>query len=99
MTALFLGNATQSECENLQKILTTYEAASGQKVNYEKSAITFSASTSRDEREHLGNLMGMNIVVCHEKYLGLPTVVGRNKRKVFRQIREKVKEKANMLAW
>ena len=92
---LVFGNATRIECENLQRILTTYEAASGQKVNYEKSAIAFSASTSMGERAYLGNLLGMKVVNCHEKYLGLPTMVGRKKGAVFRTVRERLKEKVN----
>ena len=46
-----------------------------------KSAIAFSASTSLSEREALSNLMGMKLVKCHEKYLGLPTVIVGIKQK------------------
>lgn len=34
--------------------------------------------------------LGLNNTIFHDTYLGLPTVVGRNKRKFFASIKDKV---------
>ncbi|KAL0446234.1 UNVERIFIED_CONTAM: putative ribonuclease H protein [Sesamum latifolium] len=41
-------------------------------------------------KEHLANLMGMRLEERHNKYLGLPTTVGRSKREVFQHVKEQV---------
>ncbi|KAL0428096.1 UNVERIFIED_CONTAM: hypothetical protein Slati_2984400 [Sesamum latifolium] len=43
--------------------------------------------TSRDE---LGHILGVTVVDKYEKYLGLPTVIGRTKRAVFDHIKSRV---------
>lgn len=48
--SLIFGDASIDECKRLKEVLSTYEAASGQKVSYEKSAISFSPSTSEEEK-------------------------------------------------
>ena len=35
----------------------------------------------------------MDIIRQHEKYLGLPSLVGRNKRNIFQQLKERVANK------
>lgn len=37
--------------------------------------------------------MGMKIVDCHDKYLGLSTVIGRDKNKILRRVRERVQKR------
>lgn len=91
--SLIFGDASLEECKRLKEVLKLYEVASGQKINYGKSAISFSASTSEDEKVVLSNEMGMKLVAYHEKYLGLPTVLGRDKGKILRKVREKVKNR------
>ncbi|KAL6223151.1 hypothetical protein ACLB2K_006541 [Fragaria x ananassa] len=56
--SLIFGDATMSECKRLKEILSIYEAASGQKINYAKSAISFSPSTSEEEKILLSNENG-----------------------------------------
>ncbi|XP_004295853.1 PREDICTED: putative ribonuclease H protein At1g65750-like [Fragaria vesca subsp. vesca] len=82
-----------SECKRLKEILSIYEVASRQKINYGKSAISFSPSTSEEEKILLSNEMGMKLVAYHEKYLGLPTFLGRDKGKILRKVRERVKNR------
>ena len=64
-------------------MLDTYARISGQLVNYDKSAVCVSPSFSRDEGLNFAAVMGMKLVECHEKYLGLPCFSGRKKKTIF----------------
>ncbi|CAL1380574.1 unnamed protein product [Linum trigynum] len=52
-------------------------------VNLAKSGVSFRPNLNSDQRQRLVDIMGMKQVVSHQKYLGLPTVVGRQKKEVF----------------
>ncbi|KAK3218543.1 hypothetical protein Dsin_012513 [Dipteronia sinensis] len=71
-------------------LLMRYEKASGQVVNYNKSAMCVSPSIPLFEGKRLAALIGVKIVDCHEKYLGLPCVTRRSKRKIFSDIANRV---------
>lgn len=60
-------------------MLHKYELASGQKVNYNKSSIVFSKNVQSTFQTSVAESLSMEIVPVHEKYLGLPTYVGRSK--------------------
>ncbi|KAL6211732.1 hypothetical protein ACLB2K_016955 [Fragaria x ananassa] len=67
--------------------------ASGQRVNFDKSSIVFSKGVELDVWISLASILGVNIVEKHEKYLGLPTVVGRNKTATLDYIKEQLSQK------
>ena len=67
------------------------EKASGQKVNIEKSSLTFSSNTSDRLRASLCSLIGAPVTYHHEKYLGLPVLIGRNKTDAFDYLRERIR--------
>ncbi|KAL5854197.1 hypothetical protein ACOSQ4_003999 [Xanthoceras sorbifolium] len=81
-----------SRCEGmvLKDILRAYEAASGQSINFEKSALTFSPNTPAGTITEVRNLFGVDVVSSHDKYLGLPSSVGRNKKGIFGSILDNV---------
>ncbi|CAL1394093.1 unnamed protein product [Linum trigynum] len=62
-------------------------------VNLTKSEVSFSPNLNADTRTYLAEILGMKQVVNHQKYLGLPTVVGRQKKEVFGVLVEKVRKK------
>ena len=66
------------DCFNLEKILETYEQASGQQLNRDKTLIFFSRNTSPDIQHEIKTLFGTKVIQQHEKYLGLPSLVGKN---------------------
>ena len=74
-------------------MLEDYERNLGQKVNKEKTALYFSKDTSREVQNQVKQKFGAKIVRQHEKYLGLPPLVGRGKRKAFNQIKDQVGRK------
>ena len=62
----------------------------GQKLNREKTSIFFSKATSEGTREEISNFLGVPEVKEYATYLGLPVVVGRNKKVSLRYIKEKI---------
>ena len=100
VTHLFFANdsllfckATNQECHKLIEILGLYEVASGQKVNAEKFSVFFSHNTPQEKRCEVLNILGPMQDIRHSKYLGLPSIIGRSKTKVFAKMKEKVGRK------
>lgn len=89
---LFCLANTQSAIK-ISDMLRTYELCSGQRVNFEKSAIFFSKNTTAEEKDNiiaeLGQIHRDNLGL----YIGLPAVVGRLKKKMLEFIKEWVKTK------
>ena len=71
-------------------ILARNEQASGQQINRGKTQVFFSTSTEQHIRNRISNLLGVLAVSQYEKYLGLPSFVGRAKKQGFSYIRERV---------
>lgn len=74
----------------VKEILDCYEAASGQAINFQKSALLVSLATSWDQKEDLKAIFQLGMVRRHSQYLGLPSTIGRNKKSIFGGIKEKV---------
>jgi hypothetical protein len=66
-----------------------YEAPSGQKVNLQKSSIYFGEGCNVGKKEELKQTIGVEAEALSERYLGLPTVVGRSKDGCFQYITER----------
>lgn len=67
-----------------------YEHASGQRVNLEKSETCFSINVKRPVQLKLVEILGVNHVDRHEKYLGMPTLVGRNRSLCFGYLKDRL---------
>lgn len=67
----------------MKNIIQRYEMLSGQVVNFNKSAITFSPNTAAPMRETICDILEVNENRNPGKYLGLPMEVGRRKNEVF----------------
>lgn len=85
--------ASMLECDKVLKVLEDYERDSGQKLNKEKISLYFSKNTDKEVQEQVKQKFGAKIVRHHEKYLGLPPLVGRGKRKAFNLIKDQVGRK------
>lgn len=77
---IFFFRCKTNEVSVLKTILERYAMASGQKINFDKSTLLCSPNVSDDVKASIGSNLGVPTVGCHEKYLGLPIVVGKNKR-------------------
>ena len=82
--------ASVREGNRVLKVLDDYERESGQKLNREKTLLFSSKNTRREIQEEIKNSFGAQIIHKHERYLGLPTLVGRGKRKAFNGIKDQV---------
>jgi hypothetical protein len=71
------------ECTLLQDLLCLYEHASGKKVNGDKIGLFFSHNMSPTLRASITRLFGSSQPTQFEKYLGLPPIIGRAKKRFF----------------
>ena len=88
--SLLFCRSTISECQKIQESLSSYEKAYGQQLNRAKSSLFFSKSTSSSAIKQITSYLRAQEVKHYEKYLGLPTLVGKNKRASLMCIKERV---------
>lgn len=62
-------------------------------VMQELSSMLLSLNLQHHETTKIRELFNLNIMSMHEKYLGLPSMFGRNKRKFFNEIKLKITKK------
>ena len=90
---IFLGANLQS-AQRLNEILQIYAECSRQAVNKTKSSIYFSPNASQPVRDIVKQELGIHSEAFTERYLGLPTAVGRIHSGSFDHIGER--SRANM---
>lgn len=83
-------SATVKEAENVQEILSRFEMASGQSINYNKSSVFFSKNTIVDERDQICSVLNVGEADDTTTYLGLPNIIGRNKGVVLGFLKNKM---------
>ncbi|KAK6160713.1 hypothetical protein DH2020_004094 [Rehmannia glutinosa] len=87
---LLFGNATVEEAKFIRFAISLFRKASGQQVNFEKSGIVFSPHIDASIARSISQLLGIPIMSSHGKYLGLPSVIGKNKKEIFTSIQDRV---------
>ena len=73
-------NASDQECCKVQSILELYERISRQAINLQKSGIFFSNNVSNSLRMNISSRLCVSAPLNTRRYLGLPSLIGRNKR-------------------
>lgn len=63
---------------------------SGQEINYQKSGIMFSSNVRTDKQVQLAAILGVHNDISNSHYLGLPSLVGRSKKRVFGYVKDRV---------
>lgn len=84
---------TTEEATNVKSLLLNYEKFSGQSVNYQKSGVFYSANVRRDKQLEISNILGVHNEITGTKYLGLPLLIGRSKKRVFGYLKERVSKR------
>lgn len=86
--SLIFGEVTALGASNLMGILDDYARCSGQVISFEKSKVFFSSNVSKYNRADVGKIFGVSCVDNLEKYIGLPSVGGRNKKQAFATLKD-----------
>ncbi|KAK3218911.1 hypothetical protein Dsin_012881 [Dipteronia sinensis] len=71
--------ASASDCIKIREMLDLYSRSSGQRINYDKSAMCSSRDVQAAHGDHLASIIGVHRVKCHERYLCLPSFTGVSK--------------------
>ena len=66
-----------------------YEAL-GQKINRNKTTLFFSKCTPRETKHEIKVAFGVPKIMQYEKYLGLPSFMGKRRKASFNYIKEKI---------
>ncbi|XP_050249301.1 uncharacterized protein LOC126696657 [Quercus robur] len=77
---LIFCRSTLEECNKIQELFTIYETASGQMINKEKTNLFFSKNTDEATQEAPKVALSVSVIKHYEKYLGLPSFVGRDRK-------------------
>ena len=97
LTHLFFANdcllfcrASLLKCEKIEELLGFYEEAFGQMINRSKTTLFFSKNTDAQTMEEIKLSLCVPAIQHYEKYLGLPSFVGREKKTCFTHIKERI---------
>lgn len=82
----------------LKNILEVYEAASGQAINLSKSEMFFNSNVIELKRNSISNMLGVYARIGAGKYLGMSSIIGRNRKSTFGFMKEKVWKKITSMA-
>jgi hypothetical protein len=88
--SLLFFKANANGAEEIKMLLNAYCDASGQRINYEKSSIFFSKKCSNNLKEAVKEKIHVSNEALTERYLGLPTDVGRSKGGAFKYLKDQV---------
>ena len=93
--SLLFCKANQQDYRKILDILETYRKCLGQQINTSKTTIFFSQVTLEDSRQFIKEALRVLENRQYEKYLSLPSLTGRKKKKKasFDYIKERVWQK------
>jgi hypothetical protein len=80
---IVFSEASQRGAERLHDILETYSRGSRQMVNRDKLAVFFSANCDDNCKTEVRSILHIDTEALAEKYLGLPTALGRAVKDTF----------------
>ncbi|KAL0434673.1 UNVERIFIED_CONTAM: hypothetical protein Sradi_0175200 [Sesamum radiatum] len=87
---IIFGKANEAIVHELKSILDIYGQASGQRINLDKSSIVISPNVEDHQRHQIADILGVQLIARHDKYLGLPAVVGKSRRELFQSLRDRM---------
>ncbi|XP_057432687.1 uncharacterized protein LOC130725479 [Lotus japonicus] len=91
--SIIFARANSQEAECVLDVLSTYEKASGQVINLDKSMFSVSRNVPQNGLDELKQLLNVKAVESFDKYLGLPTMIGKSKTQIFNFVIDRVWKK------
>ncbi|KAL9664501.1 hypothetical protein QQ045_019904 [Rhodiola kirilowii] len=88
----------KADVDNIMKlkcVLKSYEAISGQQINYGKSELVVSNNVNQDLARCLGSILGVKVVDSIDKYLGLPICLNGRKTAMLNFIEDRMWKRVN----
>jgi hypothetical protein len=97
MIACCFSKQVQRGATEIKEVLEIYCQASGQRINMDKSSVFFSRGCPESVREGIKNVLDVQKETLSEKYLGMPSDVGKSKNGAFKYLKDRVWKK--VLGW
>jgi hypothetical protein len=91
--SLIFCKAKKDEALQLKAIFEEYQRISGQKINMDKSELTFSPKIYDHIKADFQDILPLPITNNINRYLGMPTQIGKSKQAVFKFLLEKATNK------
>lgn len=88
-TILF-SQATVQEATMVRTMLDKYATASGQIINLDKSTMVFSPNITPEAGHAITSILPFQVIERFDRYLGLPTQIGRTKVEVFNFLKDRL---------
>ena len=88
---IVFSEASRRGAERLQDILNKYSRGSGQLVNKEKSTVLFSSNCDDAAKQDVHSVLQIETEALAERYLGLPTALGRSTKETFEYMPKKLR--------
>jgi len=80
----------------MKDILVAYETASGQAISLPKSEIFCNRNVPDPLRNNLASILGVQAILGTGAYLGLPSMIGRNRNSTSAFIKDRVWQNINL---
>ncbi|KAA3480210.1 reverse transcriptase [Gossypium australe] len=93
--SMIFGEASLEGVNASKRVLDKYANNSGQVVNFDKFETFLSANVTQEKIMEVCQVLGVHSIDNLEKCLGLPSIVGKNKRGAFRGLKEKCMSRLN----
>lgn len=86
---MLFGEASKEGAMALKEVLDKYALSSAQLINFYKSGIFFGSNVSHWRKLEVCQTLRVHAIENLEKHLGLPSIVGKNKKMTFKGLKEK----------
>lgn len=73
--SLFFSKATARAARELNLIFSVCKRASGQTINFQKSALSFNPNMNSADISTIKSIFGIFVAFRHSRYLGLPSSI------------------------
>ena len=87
--------AKESQAQVMKNVLNTYEVASGQAINLPKFEIFYSRNVADTLKNNITNILVVRAVLGTGKYLGMSSMIGRDRIAIFAYIKDRVWQHIN----